>query len=160
QGTLKRLGVQRRKAFIENDQLGTLEEGPGQVDPALLAVTELPAPLTDHLHQAAGHPIEQGPEPQSPTDESRLLEVGFPWRPVPRHEEIERQGPLDEGVLVELWGDRNPTSPPRGPERFPVQTIEEDQPGGGPVDPGQDSGQAALPPTGRPLEEEAISVAD
>ena len=39
QGTLKRFGVERREAFIENDQLGTLEQGPGKVDPALLAVT-------------------------------------------------------------------------------------------------------------------------
>src|SRR6185436_5671024 len=37
------LGIERGEALVEDDQLGSLEQGAGDVEPALLAVRELPA---------------------------------------------------------------------------------------------------------------------
>ena len=49
QGALEVLGVQRREALVEDDHVGVLEQRPGHVEAAALAVGELPAGLADHL---------------------------------------------------------------------------------------------------------------
>lgn len=55
-------GVQRGKALVEDDHVGALRQGPGDVETALLAVREAPAGVADHLSRldSGCHPIDKG----------------------------------------------------------------------------------------------------
>jgi hypothetical protein len=55
QAALQGVGVQGRKALVEDDEVGTLEQSPGHIEPAALAVRELPSGLPDHLQQPRRH---------------------------------------------------------------------------------------------------------
>lgn len=56
--TRRRLSGSRGEAFIEDQQVGVLEQSAGNVKAALLAVGELPARVADHLQQTGGHLVE------------------------------------------------------------------------------------------------------
>ena len=59
QAAMQRLGIQGRKALVEDDELGLLEQSPGHVESAALAVGKLPAGLADQLPQPRRHAAEE-----------------------------------------------------------------------------------------------------
>src|SRR5439155_11510650 len=87
----ERDGVEGRQAFVEDEQVGALEDGAGDEQPAALPLTELPAGLPDHLEQPAGHPVEQFAESEVAAQGVGLGEVVRRRRPAPAQEEVVRQ---------------------------------------------------------------------
>jgi len=56
--------IERGKAFIQNDQVRFLEQGARDIEPAFLAVRQLPAALAHHLQQARRQGWWQGSAPR------------------------------------------------------------------------------------------------
>ena len=67
-----------------------LHEGARDEDAASLSVRQLPACLSDHLHQAIGHPCEQIAETELLTYRASLGQIRRAWRPTPRRWPIDR----------------------------------------------------------------------
>jgi hypothetical protein len=57
--TPKYLGIECRKALVQDGDVCVLEERTRDVDAATLAVRQLPTRFSDHLHEARRHPLEQ-----------------------------------------------------------------------------------------------------
>ena len=58
QGQAQGRGVEGGKALVEDDDVGALQQGAGQVEAALLAVREPLAGVTNYLQQAGWHALE------------------------------------------------------------------------------------------------------
>jgi len=114
------LGVKRRKAFVEDDEVGVMQECSGDVETAPLTVRQLPACLADHLHHPGWHPVEQIPEAELTANGVSLLHIVRVRRPAPAHQQIEGEGFGEDMVLMELWCGYHPPPPALGPERLPV----------------------------------------
>src|SRR5580692_2555585 len=76
------LRIQCAKTFIKNQDVGRLQYRSGDVQPATLTVRELPAGLTHHLLEPAGHTLEQRAEAQLPTQLPSLFNIGTTRRPI------------------------------------------------------------------------------
>ena len=59
QGALKVLWVECAKAFIEDDDVGMLQECPCDIETTTLTMRELPSRLPHHLPQPGWHAAEQ-----------------------------------------------------------------------------------------------------
>src|SRR6185295_9778134 len=114
------LGIERGEALVEDDQLGSLEQGAGDVEPALLAVRELPARLADHLEEPGGHAVEELAQAELAADGLGFLEVAGPRRPFAAHQEVEGEGVGQDVVLLELRRRHRPPPPAIETERVPV----------------------------------------
>src|SRR5262249_8818711 len=57
QRVLERLGVEGGKALVQDQDFGALEQGPSDVDTALLAVTESPARVANRRLQTGRHAV-------------------------------------------------------------------------------------------------------
>ena len=86
QAAVEGLGVQRRKALVEDDEVGPLEQGPGHVEPAPLAVGELPARLADHLQEPRRHAGEEVVEAELAAEAFGRLDIRRLRRPAPPHQ--------------------------------------------------------------------------
>lgn len=64
EGVVQRAWVERAKCFVEDEEFGILEQGPGQEDQAAFAVGELPAGFADDLCEAGWHAVDQVAEAQ------------------------------------------------------------------------------------------------
>jgi len=64
QGLAEILRIQRGKALIQNYQVAALQQGPCQEQAAAFPLRELPTGFAHHLHQTAGHALQQRPQSQ------------------------------------------------------------------------------------------------
>ena len=98
----------------------------------------------------------RGPEIQGAAQGLRRLQVGRPGGPAAAHEQIERQRPAKDMVVVELRRGHHLPPPARRPERREIQAAEEEEPGLRLPHPGEQGRQCGLPAPRRPFEEEAV----
>src|SRR5919109_1237854 len=89
QAAMQGLGVQGRKALVEDDEVGSLEQGPSHIKPAALAVGELPAGLANHLQQPRWHAAEEVVEAELAADAFGRLDICGLRRPSPAHQQVE-----------------------------------------------------------------------
>ena len=114
------LGVKRRKAFVEDDEVGVMQECSGDVETAPLTVRQLPACLADHLQHLSWHPVKQISEAELAANGVSLSHIVQLWRPAPAHQQIEGEGAGEDMVLMELRCSYYPPPPALGPERLSV----------------------------------------
>src|SRR3954447_6527635 len=79
------LRVERRETLIKDHQFRILQKRPCNVDSASLAVRELPAAFSHHLHQSAGHALKQIAQAQLVADCRSLFGISSIWRPGSPH---------------------------------------------------------------------------
>ncbi len=121
------LRVKRREALIEDDEVCVLEERPGDVEAAPFAMGELPARLADHLQQSGWHAVEEVPEAELAAEGFGLLQIFRLCRPAAAHQQVEGEGSREDVVLVELRRPHHAPPPALGPERLPVESLEEEE---------------------------------
>ena len=121
--------IEGRKALIKNNEIGLLQQRPGDVETAPLTVRKLPACLADHLQHLSWHPVEQISEAELAANGVSLSHIVRLWRPAPAHQQIEGEGAGEDMVLMELRRSYYPPPPALGPERLSVQTPEEQKAG-------------------------------
>src|SRR6185436_14206370 len=101
EGLPQALGIERREALVEDDQLRPLQQGTGDEEAALLAVRQLPPRLADPLQEAGGHAVEEVAEPELAADRLRLLQVLRAGGPAASHQQVEGEGVDQDVVLLE-----------------------------------------------------------
>src|SRR5262249_17530101 len=104
------LGVEGSEALVEDETVGTVEQGAGNIEPAALALRELPAGLTHHLQQTGWHAVEEGPEAKGAAQGLGLRQVLGAGRPAAAQEQVEGDGAAKDVVIVELG--RSDYAPP------------------------------------------------
>ena len=115
EGLAEGLRVKRREALVEDDEVGVLEQRPGDVEAAPFAVGELPTRLADHLLQPGRHAVEEVPEAELAADGFGLLQIFGLRRPAAAHQQIEGEGSREDVVLVELRRGHHVPPPALGP---------------------------------------------
>ena len=126
---VQRLWIQRSKTLIQDEDSGILQQCAGDVEATALAMRQLPAGLADYLPQPGRHAVEERPESQSAAQGLGSLQVCRLGWPATAHEQIEGQGPGKEVIVVELWRSHYSVPPARGPERWQIQTTQEEESG-------------------------------
>src|SRR5690348_2328461 len=129
QATTQVLGIERRKAFIQDNQVGALKQSTGDVEPAAFTVRKAPAGLTNHLQQSTGHTCNQLFQAQFAADSFRLLQIFESGRPAFAHEQVEGKCLSEHMVLVKLWCGNDAPSPAVGAKCGAIQTTEQEQTG-------------------------------
>jgi hypothetical protein len=115
QAALQGLGVQRRKALVEDDEVGALQQRPGYIQPAALAMGELPAGFADQLPQPRRHAAEEVVEPELAADAFGRFDIlGLRWL-APSHQDIEGESFGEDVIFVELGRGDHASSPALGP---------------------------------------------
>ena len=89
QGPVEVFRVKRRKALVQNDEVSTLQQRPGNVEAAAFTVRELPSCLSDRLQQPGRHAVEQVPETELAAEGFGLLNIfGLGW-PAATQQQVE-----------------------------------------------------------------------
>jgi hypothetical protein len=114
QGALEVLRIEGGKALVENDHVGVLQERPGHVETAALAVRELPSCLPDHLPQPGRHLVEQVTETELTAHGFRLLNVCGLGRPAATHQQVEGERAGQDVVFMELRSGHDALPPTVG----------------------------------------------
>ncbi len=123
------LRIEGGEALIEGHEIRPLEQRPGDVEATALAVAELPARLPHRLLQPRRHAVEERAEAESPTYPVRVLQVALARRPATAHEDVERERPDEDVVVVELRDDDHAPPPAGPPDGLEVETREEKKAG-------------------------------
>ena len=59
EGTARIFGIEGGEAFVQDDDIGPLEQRPGDVESALFTMGELPAHFADHLEEPPRHSLDE-----------------------------------------------------------------------------------------------------
>ena len=124
---MERLGIKGGKTLVQDEDLGTLQQRTGDVEPTTLAMRELPAGLPNYLPQPGGHAVEERSQIQGAAQGLSRLQVCRRRWPAAAHEQVEGQSSSKDIIVVELWRSHHSPSPARGPERGQIQTPEEEE---------------------------------
>src|SRR3972149_8965084 len=104
EGAAEIVRIQGSEAFVQDDQVGALEQCPGDEETASLAVGKLPTGLSHHLLQTPRHPLQKLAQSELPANLFRVIQICGPSRPASAHQEIEGEGLREDVILVELRG--------------------------------------------------------
>ena len=157
QGPAKAFGVERGEALVEDDEIGSLQQRPRDVETASLAVGELPSRLADDLEQSRGHPVEEVPEAEVPADGFRVLEILGRRRPAAAHQQVEGEGLCQHVVLVELRCGGYVPTPALRAQGLPVEAAKEEETGLGGSQPDEEGCERGFASAGGTFEEEPVA---
>jgi hypothetical protein len=152
QAALQGFRVQGRKALVEDDEVGVLEQGPGDVEPAALAVGELPAGLADQLPQPRRHAAEEVIEAELAADVFGCCDIRGLRRPAPAHEQVEGEGFGEHVVFVELGRGHYTSASTLGSQGLSIEPTQEQETGLGHAQAAEQGGQSGFAAAGRPFE--------
>jgi len=125
------LGVKRCEALIQYNCLRVLQNGSRDKQPSAFAVRQLPSSLSNHLHDASGHTVQQIAEPEFTADSFGLIDIRLAKRPSASHQQVEGEWGANDVILVKLGRARYHTPPAVVTETPAVETTGEHQAGSG-----------------------------
>src|SRR5262252_3836834 len=83
---VERLGVERGKAFVENDHFALLKKAARQINAAPLAMRKLPTRLTDNRLHSRRHAIDEPTEAELATELLRCCDIVIGPGPATSHQ--------------------------------------------------------------------------
>ncbi len=157
EAALEGLGIQGRKALVEDYQLSLLKQGSGHVEPAALAMGQLPAGFADHLQQPRRHAAEEVVEAELAADAFGRLDIRGLRRPAPAHQQVEGEGFGEHVIFVELGRGHHPSPPSLCPQGLSVEPPEEQESGLGHAQAAEKGGQRGFAATRGAFEQEPVA---
>lgn len=157
---MKGLRVKRCEALVEDDEVGVLEQRPGNVEATALAVRELPTGLADHLQQSGRHAVDKVSEAKLAAEGFGLPQILGRRRPAAAHEQVEGEGAREDVVFVKLRRPHDTPAPALRAQCLPVKALEEQETRLRQAQANKEGGKGRLAAAGRAFKEDAVAHTD
>src|SRR5262249_30749806 len=152
--------VQRREALVQDDEVGALQQRPGNVEAAAFTMRELPSGLSDGLQQPGRHAVEQVPEAELTAEGFSLLDIcGLGWPAAPQ-QQVEGECACQDVIFMELGGGNHALPPALAPQGRQVEAPQQEEPGLGEAQAGEERGEGGFATTRGSGEEEPVTRVD